>query len=961
MPAPRRLPGVRIDAAPPPPAEALPRMDVAVLVGFAARGPAHIPVAVESVAGYEAVFGADAPLAYDAERGEPVPAYLGAAVRGFFANGGRRCWVIRVARTADLETRWCQAVGRSVDLADTAVANRFEAPGVLALSKGGAALDPAAVQARSLGSWSDGLRMQTALTQTSFELSICEKPTVGTDNHFAFLTAAALQVGDLIELAATGADGIQRYATIDAVKSRNGLPARKVEATLRAAFQPLAKPPGEPGEAHIQGIPAAAKSATWRQTADHSRIALQFELPVSTGPVVGQWIAWRADGKTVWLRIDHLNSTAIPDNSLNHKLEASGPAWLEIAPSDTLLSAPAPTRAAALTLDLRVLSGQADMARLTGVGLTPGHRDAWWRQISDAAFYTPPDGLTGAPARAQTATSSTRFPLAAGDSEINGNSPLAWIPLGVTALFGAAVGPLPQAATPLQRDGLSRFDAELFLDPELAPLNANQVIEQADAIRFFAQQPREPLGIHAALSIGTGGMYNEASLIAVPDALHPGWTKRGLDDLKPPPLSPFKPPAHWRTHRGPCAAIADGENLTEPDFGRFLDCGTRKLAAPEWMNPPKAVPSGVFRLQWQSGESEAEYLLEQSSRADFSDARTIYRGAAAQFDLSADREGIFYFRVTALSGEERSAPSPTLPVQVRDDAWRALTPAEFGDSGAVELRRVQRALLRLAAASGELFAVLGLPRHYRAADAIRHALALRAERPDAAQAFGFNERRALSYGALYHPWIVSPAPRLPGSAPLSTIAQRAYPPDGIAIGVLAARASRRGAWIAPANEPFREVSALAPPIEPGAWQALQDAQVNLIRADARGFLALAADTLADQPELRPINVRRLLILLRRLALRRGASYVFEPNGDVLRRAVERGFSLLLADLFRRGAFAGATEAQSFQVVAGDDINRPSDRDAGRFFVELKVAPALPLRFLAVRLVQSGERFTVEEA
>ena len=68
----RRLPGIRIDVAPPESAQALPRMDVAVLVGFASTGPLHLPVPIESVAQYAAVFGADAPLAWDAIRGEPT-------------------------------------------------------------------------------------------------------------------------------------------------------------------------------------------------------------------------------------------------------------------------------------------------------------------------------------------------------------------------------------------------------------------------------------------------------------------------------------------------------------------------------------------------------------------------------------------------------------------------------------------------------------------------------------------------------------------------------------------------------------------------------------------------------------------------------------------------------------------------------------------------------------------------
>jgi hypothetical protein len=44
----RRLPGIRFEASAPPLDEVLPRMDIAAFVGFAASGPVHLPVAVES-------------------------------------------------------------------------------------------------------------------------------------------------------------------------------------------------------------------------------------------------------------------------------------------------------------------------------------------------------------------------------------------------------------------------------------------------------------------------------------------------------------------------------------------------------------------------------------------------------------------------------------------------------------------------------------------------------------------------------------------------------------------------------------------------------------------------------------------------------------------------------------------------------------------------------------------------
>ncbi|RKH88707.1 phage tail sheath protein, partial [Corallococcus sp. AB038B] len=128
-------------------------------------------------------------------------------------------------------------------------------------------------------------------------------------------------------------------------------------------------------------------------------------------------------------------------------------------------------------------------------------------------------------------------------------------------------------------------------------------------------------------------------------------------------------------------------------------------------------------------------------------------------------------------------------------------------------------------------------------------------------------------------------------------------------------------------------------------------QVNVVRQEPRAFLTLSADTLATDPELRPIHVRRLLSLLRRAALRLGATYVFEPNDASFRRRVQRGFESLLGDLFVRGAFAGKTREGAFQVVTGSELNTPSLVEQGRFYVDLRVAPSQPLTFLNVRLVQ----------
>jgi len=179
------------------------------------------------------------------------------------------------------------------------------------------------------------------------------------------------------------------------------------------------------------------------------------------------------------------------------------------------------------------------------------------------------------------------------------------------------------------------------------------------------------------------------------------------------------------------------------------------------------------------------------------------------------------------------------------------------------------------------------------------------------------------------------------------------PPEGAACGVTAALTVAEGAWVAPANHPLKGVLAARPAFSPAAEERLLAAGVNVIRHDPRGFLTLGAATLSGEREVRPIPVRRTLVLLGRLALAEGLRYVFEPHDADFRRLVRRRFERLLADLYTRGALAGRTPDEAFRVVTGEALNTAASVEAGRFFVELRVAPSRPLAFLTVRLVQSS--------
>jgi hypothetical protein len=981
----RRLPGVRIEVAPPPAEQALPRMDVAVLVGFASTGPLHLPVAVESAGQFASVFGADAPLAWDAVSGERVRAHLGAAVRAFFANGGTRCWVVRVARSASLEAlRPGMSLEDAATLQDVAQTNHHAVPGVLAVKSANGSLQVAIAPSRCEGSWSDRLRLSSALQRRSVAIDgiVGEAPSTGLRAPLRFHSTQALQVGDLLQFGDT--TKTCAYAVVDAVHPSAVGRGHVVHAHVLAAFRHLLHVVAALPESGVVSWIELETDVAGSLTAPASQGALaQIELDVplpARGPARCDWAQWRSGGVLVWLRIDDISrrpwlpASPPPADASAGRAVLTGPAWLELG-----VVLPADLRdesvAHVLTLELRADDG-AEGGRLRGVGLTPAHPASWWQQPTDAERYRPRDASSDD--GQATPLAAPGFPLAAQMEPATH----AWLPLGVQALLGEALAPLPQANTALERDGLSRFDADLFLDPELADATVGHLVQEADAIRSLRDPQRTLFGLHAALGIGSGGMFNEASLIALPDSVHLGWQQRKVPTPAVVQAKAPNSPLFWQTHRGGCVPATKPDEaqktaLSEPDFGSFLDCGTRLVASPRLEGPAEPQLPGPIQLDWEALEEPgADFILEEARQADFVDARQVYRGPANSFNVLVPQEGHYLYRVYAESGDQRSAASNTVQVEVRSSEWVQIDPANAGPEklDLLETRwlTVHRAALRLGAATGEMFAVLALPRHFRTPHVLRYANKLRSVRAASAtdsgdpEAFSASEAAALSYGALFHPWLQANfgAPQFDAQrgnvVALQRRTPRVMPPDGVSIGVLAARASTRGAWVAPANELLKDVVALAPAAPAADLQALQNAQVNVVRVDPRGLFALSADTLANDVDLRPINVRRLLILLRRLALQRGNRHVFEPLGPVLRRAVQRGFDELLTDLFRRGAFAGATPEQSFRVVTDDTVNTMQDADGGRFVIELRVAPALPMRFITVRLTQSGERLSVVE-
>ena len=855
----RRLPGFRFEAPPARLDEVLPRMDVAVFIGFAASGPLNRPVLVDSAGTFVDIFGGDLDLVWDDVRGQPLRAYLAPAVRAFFRNGGQRCWVIRVAGAAQ--------------------SNQFPLPGIVVVQDH--ALSPGLAPARSEGSWSDSVRISAGLLIRPIAARSADLSVLRIE---AKLEPDGLQVGDLIRLT-FNPDGLLLMATI-AGEIEGGLlldqPAWFATATQTAR--------GNATAILLDGrvVRVLNSIEEWGRA---GAAVLKLAIPLGGAPRPGSIVQVHLGSEQFWFTVMELRGGLDAVD-----LTGQGLWWLPYGP-DGLPPFKSDTIVERLTLQLWARSELDQPLQLNDLGFDSRHPRYWGGLPTDLDLFPALDAPV--PARDLSAlwreARLPRFPIAGPGQGL-------YLPLVVPSAPIAPLAPLASAATALERDGVDRLNADIFLDHAVADCSPAALLGEANFLRYESDVPRALTGIHAALTV------DEATLISVPDVVHRGWL-RALDESPPVTQLPIVDAAPTPTPRG-----------------AFECCATRTVPSPR-LDATEPNPDGTFSLNWSSVPG-AEYRLEEASDAQFDDADMIYAGPGATTTIYGHGQGAFFYRVRAVIGDVASDWSNGVRVAIRPpQRWLLASVADYSNR---MLLAVHAALLRLCAAQGDLFAVLALPEHYREDEAIGHANQL-----------GLDVTAA-SYGALYHPWLIGPVT----AAPLEVA-----PPDGAQCGVAARRALSRGAWISPANEPLSGVVALSPALSRNRWLDLQTAQVNVVRQDPRGFLTLSADTLAADPEVRPINVRRLLQLLRRLALQRGTDYVFEPDSASFRRLVQRAFEQMLGSMLERGAFAGSTAAASFQVVTGNTVNPPESVDRGRLIVELRVAPSQPLAFLTVRLIQ----------
>ena len=554
-----RLPGVYFLPPPPPPNLALPPLDAAGFVGFAARGPLDTPVPVDDPATYAAVFGSDTLLARQ-EDGSPVYGALPAVIAGFFANGGRRAYVVRVA-------------------GDGAQAAQFPLSGMARID-GLTAPSAASIAASSEGVWANAAQAAprlsvTPLPATAFQIAAPASGTGGL-NWQAGGAPGALQAGDLLRL--TLADGSRWLAPIAQItENSDGSRFLRVDACWQSA-SPDALGSGAALAKAQRILPGGAQNLalTGANSTGPGRVALfgADAAQLQRGDFLQLQIK---KGAAYLLRVDALSPVTAADGSpLPDAVILASEALVLAGKPLSKLPSSALAAVARLQLEIAFREGALRRPAIVEAGFNAAH-PRFWGQVAlleSSPLHQPSAADASgeeAEAAAQTfaqSRSETR-PAQAVDSSLAPQdvpafagtfAPLTadasagtFLPVGMPSVLTDAdlAGPFQPGA-----DGLENYGVGWFFDPLLIPRLSGpggEVFDHpasgaallANAEYAYFTQEKRLRGLHSLMFV------DEVGLACLPDAAQPQWR---LPDPPPVPVvtSPPAPPPPDRTKFDSC-------------------------------------------------------------------------------------------------------------------------------------------------------------------------------------------------------------------------------------------------------------------------------------------------------------------------------------------------------------------------------------------------------------------------
>ncbi len=213
-----------------------------------------------------------------------------------------------------------------------------------------------------------------------------------------------------------------------------------------------------------------------------------------------------------------------------------------------------------------------------------------------------------------------------------------------------------------------------------------------------------------------------------------------------------------------------------------------------------------------------------------------------------------------------------------------------------------------------------------------------------------NDESVLRNGAVYHP-------RLLVTDPLGGIASplRCVPCSSLVAGVISRLDLERGAYFTPANAEIDGAVDLSRPLTADEAAMIYNGGINLLTCSpGRGLLVWGGRVLGTNALGGFVAHRRLIHLLVRAIRRVAEPLVFDTNGPELWLAFVRSITTVLLAAFNAGALQGKRPDEAFQVICDASTNPPENIDNGLVICEIRVAPAVPMEFITLRVSASAD-------
>ncbi|MEN0064574.1 MAG: phage tail sheath subtilisin-like domain-containing protein [Myxococcota bacterium] len=201
-------------------------------------------------------------------------------------------------------------------------------------------------------------------------------------------------------------------------------------------------------------------------------------------------------------------------------------------------------------------------------------------------------------------------------------------------------------------------------------------------------------------------------------------------------------------------------------------------------------------------------------------------------------------------------------------------------------------------------------------------------------------------------------PRVNIADPLRAQRPLAIGPGAAAAGVMARTDGTRGVWKAPAgfDAGVSGISTPALALRDSDSEVLNPAGINAIREIPGAGPVLWGARTADGADVRAsqwkyLPVRRLALFIEESLVQGLQWVVFEPNDEPLWSQIRLNVGAFMNNLFRQGAFQGATAREAYFVKCDSETTQPGDVNLGVVNVLVGFAPLKPAEFVVLQFQQ----------